>query len=112
VLNNVADQLGLIHALGELRFDVIAALDSDTFQIRPHWRIDFSARKVATSGQVGDRGAFDERVKNIPEATAICPAWCRGQPQNDRIRVGLDEPHICASAHVMCLVEDQQVGRR
>jgi hypothetical protein len=35
--NDVADQLRSVHALGELRLDIVAGLHLDAFEVRDHW---------------------------------------------------------------------------
>ena len=88
--DDVADQLGPIHALGELRLDVVAGLRADALQVGIDRRIDARLDQVALLDQLGDLRTFDDGLEDAAEPAPVAAAWRGGQaeqrPRRDRRR--------------------------
>ena len=80
--------LRLVHALGELRLDVIAGLNADASQIGIDRRIDARTNQIALLDQFRDLRALDDRFENATKPAPVAPAWCCRRSKQDRIRIG------------------------
>jgi len=108
--DDVADQFGLVHALGELAFDVIACLGTDAPEIGRGWRIDDGRHKILAVDQFGDLWALDQYLKQIAEPAAVLSAWRGAQPDHDGVGVLRQHPPIGVGGRVVGLIDDDQIG--
>ena len=113
MLDDVADELALVHALGKLPLDVIAALDCNPGQIGPKGRINFGADKVFIADQLGDRRPLDQHLEHVTKATTVTSAWRRGDADDDGIRVGVQQIAVCARRGMVRLIDkdDLRLGQ-
>jgi hypothetical protein len=110
--DNVADELGTIHPLGELGFDVVATLDADAEQVRLRRREASDRHQVFLGDQFRDLRTLDHGLEYAAEAAPVAPTWRGCQAEQHRIGVRLDDPPISFRRAVVTLIYDQQVGRR
>ena len=89
VRDDIADQLRPIHAIGELRLDVIAGLGANTGEIGIDRRIDAGLDQESLLDQRRDLRALDDGLEDAAEPAAIASAWRCGQAQQDRLRDSL-----------------------
>ena len=112
VANDVADQLGAIHPVGELVLDVVAEPGMHAFQVGLDRRIDPRRHQPTALDQVGHLRAFDDGFKDAAEPATIAPARRGGEPQHDGIGIGRDDFAVGAGRAMVSLVDHQQVGGR
>ena len=89
--DDVADQVGAVHALGELRFDVIADAGLDAAQVRIDRRKDASSDQILLLDQLGDLRAFDDHVEDAAEPAAVTAAWRGCQAEQHRVGIVVDD---------------------
>ena len=110
VAYDIADQLALIHALDKLSLDVIPALDANPGQIWPRGRIDDGWNKEPALYQLCDRRPFNQYLEGIAETAPIAPARRCGNPDDDGIRVGIQQIAVCARRGMMRLIDKDDLS--
>jgi len=89
-LDDIANQLRAIHALGELRLGIVPGLGADPRQVRLHGRIAARPHQVFLLDQRRDLRALDDFLEDTSEPAAVAPARRRGQAKHHGVGVGGD----------------------
>src|SRR5215207_198100 len=109
-LDDIANQLRAIHALGELRLGIVPGLGADPRQVRLHGRIAARPHQVFLLDQRRDLRALDDFLEDTSEPAAVAPARRRGQAKHHGVGVGGDNFLIAQRWAVVGLVDDRQIG--
>ena len=81
--DDIADQFRLIHAIGELDFDIVAGLDLDAFQIWSCWCIYPGPDQVLAFDQFGDLRELDDLLEDPTEPSTITSTWRCSQARSE-----------------------------
>src|SRR5262249_41746765 len=111
VLDHVPDQVVGVHATLKLTDNVVALLSSNATEIGIDRRIDSRPHQEAAHDQVRDLRALDHGLEDVAEASTVPPDRCGGQPDDDRVGIGIEHLLIAACPRVMRFI-DNQVRRR
>ena len=77
--DDIADQVLAVHALGELRLDIIADAGLDATKVRVGRRIDARLDQIFLLDELRDLRAFHDRVEDAAKPSAVAAAWRGGQ---------------------------------
>src|SRR5262249_18013085 len=104
--DDVADKFGTVHAISELRLDIVAPFDAHAAQIWIDGRVNARFDEVALPDQLGDLGALDHHVEEVAQAEAIASAWRCRQAKQDCLGISVNDPPIGGGASMVCLIYD------
>ena len=110
--DDVADQLGNVHAVGELDLDVVAGYRAHAGQVGIDRGIDAGLDQVALRDQLADLRALDHGREDPAQAAPVAPAGRGGQSDQHRVGVGLDDLAPRLRGRVVAFVDDHQIGGR
>src|ERR1700730_1380628 len=77
--DDVADQLRLVHAIGELGLNVVAGLSTNACEIGIDRRIDAGLDQKSLLDQRRDLRALDDGLEDAAKPAPVSPAWRGGQ---------------------------------
>jgi hypothetical protein len=105
-VNDVAHQLVVIHALLELRLDIIAGSRLHSLKVRIYRRIHAALDQMASVDQLGYLRALQHGGEDAAEASTIAAAWRGSQPEDDGVGIPFDHRPIRPGASVVSFVND------
>jgi hypothetical protein len=112
MFDHVADQLCGVHASGKLALNVVAVSDVNAGKVRLHGCENLGRDQILACNQLSHRRALDQYLENITETAAIASAGCRGQTENDCVRIGGEQTPVCHCSCMMGFINQHKVGWR
>jgi hypothetical protein len=110
--DDVADELIVVHALGELGLDVVALLGAHAAQIGIDRRVDARPDEVALLDQIRHLRTLNHTPEDAAETATVTTTWRCGQSEDDGVGIRLDDLLVGHGTGVVGLVDDQEIGQR